>query len=72
MYVSTVKTIFPVGGPALFEVTTTEDLVNLADEHQPAAVDFSDSRFPRHAMPIEKVIIDHVFSRYVRLINVNH
>jgi len=69
MYVSTAKTIFPVGGPALFEATTTEELVNLADDHNPDAVDFSDSRFPRKATPIYKAISDHMFSKYVRLIN---
>lgn len=67
MYLSTVKTIFPVGGPTLFEATTTEELVKLADEHQPAAVDFADSRFPRKAMDIARVIETHKFSRYVLL-----
>ena len=69
MYLSTVKTLFPVGGPALFEAATTEELVNLADEHNPDAVDFADSRFPRKATPIYKAISDHMFSKYVRLIN---
>lgn len=69
MYISTVKTLFPVGGPALFEATTTEELVNLADEHDPDAVDFADSRFPRKATPTYKAISDHMLSKYVRLIN---
>jgi hypothetical protein len=65
MYLSTIQTI----GPVLFAATTTEELVNLADAHLPAAVDFSDNRFPRHASPIEKVISTRMFSKYVRLNN---
>ena len=72
MYLSTCQTIFPAGGPTLFEATTTEELVALADIHQPAAVDFADSRFPRKATPIYKAISDHMLSKYVRLINVHH
>ncbi len=72
MYLSTCQTIFPAGGPTLFTATTTEELVNLADEHLPAAVDFADSRFPRKATLIEKVISTRMFAKYVRLINVNH
>ncbi len=72
MYLSTVQTMFPAGGPTLFTATTTEELVNLADAHMPAAVDFSDSRFPRKATEIGKVISTRMFSKYVRLINVNH
>ncbi len=72
MYVCTLQTIFPAGGPTLFAATTTEELVNLADIHQPAAVDFGDSRFPRKATEISKVIETRMFQKYVRLINVNH
>jgi hypothetical protein len=69
MYVSTAKTVFPVSGPTLFETTTTKELVELADEHEPDAVDFADSRFPRKATPIYKAISDHMFSKYVMLNN---
>ena len=71
MYICTLKTIFPIGGPALFEATTPEELASLADTHQPAAVDFSDSRFPRKATEIGKVISTRMFRKYVRLVNVN-
>jgi len=68
MYVNCdVKTI----GPKLFEATTAEQLRDLADTHQPYAVDFADSRFPRKATPIEKVIQTKMFEKYVRF-NVHH
>jgi len=72
MYIDTIKTIFPAGGPKLFEVTTAEELRDLADVHQPHSVDFADSRFPRRATPIEKVIDTKMLNKYVRLINVHH
>lgn len=65
MYISILETI----GVVMFRATTVQDFIILADAHLPEAVDFSDSRFPRHAVPTAKAIEGKLFDKYVRLNN---